>query len=48
MNAKLRLVISRGAYERRPTANDPWRALYGWIWVGYFVAFGLGATWLFR
>jgi hypothetical protein len=45
---KLRLVISQGAYHRRPAANDRWRAVYGWIWVGYLVAFGWGVIWLFR
>ena len=48
ISAKLRLVISQGAYHRRPAANDRWRAVYGWIWVGYLVAFGWGVIWLFR
>jgi hypothetical protein len=47
-NARLRLVVSRGACIRRAPVSDPWRALCGWIWVGYLVAFGWGLVWLFR
>lgn len=43
-----KVVVTQDIEEQRRTPSDVfWRALYGWVWIGYLVIIGLGAMWLF-
>ena len=48
MGARFRLAVTQDVEEHRRTPSDElWRALYGWIWIGYLLVIALGGMYLF-
>ena len=48
MSARFKLAATQDVEEGPRAPSDKlWRALYGWVWIGYLLVIGLGAIWLF-
>ena len=48
MGTRFKLAVTQDVEEpqQRGPADKLWRALYGWVWIGYLLVIGLGAMWL--
>lgn len=48
MGARIKLAVTQDIEEeQRPPSDKLWRALYGWVWIGYLLVIAFGAMYLF-